>query len=113
MRPSNASPSHSTVKLNRDLVEEARREAELFSRSLGGQIEHWARLGRAVENLPGLSQGAIRRCLAGELPIESLSEREQEVLFDSLAGAFRDPPASVRDGYAALGARPGAVGDVP
>lgn len=42
------------VKLSGELVEEARSSATLFHRSLTGQIEHWAAIGRAVEaQLPG------------------------------------------------------------
>jgi len=40
-----------SLKLADDLVNEARREAEAADRSLTSQIEHWARLGRSVENV--------------------------------------------------------------
>lgn len=39
------------VKLSDDLVLEARRTAEIANRSIAGQIEHWAHLGKAVEPL--------------------------------------------------------------
>ena len=39
------------VKLSDDLIEAARSTAEDASRSLAGQIEHWASIGRAVEGL--------------------------------------------------------------
>lgn len=39
-----------SLKLSDDLVNEARAEAEETDRSLTSQIEHWARLGRSVEN---------------------------------------------------------------
>ncbi len=39
------------VKLSDDLVTDARTTAAIASRSIAGQIEHWARLGRAVELL--------------------------------------------------------------
>ena len=38
------------VKLSGALVEEARQCAKIFHRSLTGQIEHWAAIGRAVES---------------------------------------------------------------
>lgn len=38
-----------SVKFPDAFVEDARREAELFNRSVAGQIEHWARIGRALE----------------------------------------------------------------
>jgi hypothetical protein len=39
------------VKLSEDLVHDAREEAKAADRSITSQIEHWARLGRQVENL--------------------------------------------------------------
>jgi hypothetical protein len=39
------------VKLSDQLVDEARQAGEDNDRSLAGQIEHWARLGRAVEGV--------------------------------------------------------------
>ena len=42
------------VKLSGPLVREARQSAKRFHRSLTGQIEHWAALGKAIESrLPG------------------------------------------------------------
>ena len=37
------------LRISDDLVLQAREEAETSERSITGQIEHWARLGRAVE----------------------------------------------------------------
>lgn len=39
------------VKLSDDLVRDAREEAKAADRSITSQIEHWARLGRNVENV--------------------------------------------------------------
>ena len=39
------------VKLSDDLVKDAREEAKAADRSITSQIEHWARLGRKVENV--------------------------------------------------------------
>lgn len=39
------------VKLSDDLVRDAREEAKAADRSITSQIEHWARLGRNVENI--------------------------------------------------------------
>ncbi|MGB8930252.1 MAG: hypothetical protein WCC48_03260 [Anaeromyxobacteraceae bacterium] len=39
------------MKLSDHLMLEARRVAEESQRSLAGQIEHWARLGRAIDTL--------------------------------------------------------------
>lgn len=39
------------VKLSDELVESARKEAANADRSITGQIEHWAKIGRSVETL--------------------------------------------------------------
>lgn len=39
------------VKLSDELVESAREEAANTDRSLSGQIEHWAKIGRSVETV--------------------------------------------------------------
>lgn len=104
------SASFATVKLTRPLVEEARREADLFHRSLGGQIEHWATLGRAVENGRDVSVRHVRQSLAGEPPLEAMSALEQDAALDRLGEAFAAPSQSVREQYRELGARLGAVG---
>ena len=99
-----------TVKLASGLVDEARREAELLNRSLGGQIEHWARLGRAIENLPGFTLERVRDTLDGRLDAPGLSVQEQDSLFEHLGEQFAAPSETVRARYAALGAATGAVG---
>lgn len=45
------------IKVSADLAEAARSEAALTDRSLTGQIEHWAKLGRALES--GLAVPAV------------------------------------------------------
>lgn len=100
-----------SVKLNRAFVGEARREAELLHRSVGGQIEHWARLGRAIENAQGFSIERVRQTLQGDLKLEALSLAEQEAVFDELSAVFDKPSSDQRQAYAALGAKAGAVGD--
>jgi hypothetical protein len=92
-----------TVKLNTQLVDEARREAEVFHRSLGGQIEHWAQIGRALENADGVSAARIRAALEGRLKLEDLSEAEHDAFFDGLGQVFASPGPDVDNAFAALG----------
>lgn len=99
-----------SVKLSGDLVAQARREAEVVHRSVGAQVEYWARLGRAVENTPGFGIDRVRQALEGHLKLEDLSVAEQDAAFDRL-GTDADPRAAeVQAYYAALGAQEGAVG---
>jgi hypothetical protein len=44
-----------TVNLSDELVEMAKRHAKAFSRSTPKQIEHWAKIGKLVEENPDLS----------------------------------------------------------
>jgi hypothetical protein len=100
----------STVRLNSELIDAARGEADLLHRSLGGQIEHWARLGRAIEEA-GLPLARVRQALEGSLRVEALSRIEQDQVFALLGERLRNPAAPVRAGYAALGEVVGAAGD--
>ncbi len=72
------------VKLSDELVLEARLTSEVAERSIAGQIEYWAQLGRAIEPLlRGAQALALRRAGAAR----PLSERLESV--DSPAGRRR------------------------
>lgn len=96
-----------SIKLPADLVEDARVEGALFSRSISGQVEHWARLGQALEAMPGFPLSRVRAALEGKVDEAALSDDELSLL-DELR--FAEPPDDVRAFYAELGARSGAVG---
>lgn len=82
---------HSTIKIQTPLLEDARRNADVFNRSVGGQIEHWARLGRAIEQAPGFDYRHITQALNAKRAPASLIAEEQEVYFDQFAEAMRQP----------------------
>ncbi len=64
------------VKLSDELVLDARLTSELAERSIAGQIEYWAQLGRAIEPLlQGVQALALRRAGA----VKPLSECLQSV----------------------------------
>lgn len=102
--------NHASIKLSRDFVDEARREAEMLHRSVGAQVEHWAKLGRAVENTPGVGLPLVRDALEGRLKIEEMTADQRDRFFDGLGDDFGKPDQSMIDYYAELGAREGAVG---
>ena len=52
-----------TLKLSDDLVEMAKLHAAAEHRSVPKQIEYWARLGKAVEDNPGLPVQFIKDTL--------------------------------------------------
>jgi hypothetical protein len=102
--------NHASIKLSTAFVEEARREAEVLHRSVGAQVEHWARLGRAFENTPGVGIDRVRGALEGRLKIEDLTRDEREAFYDGAFAQLNGPDQAMSDHYAALGAREGAVG---
>lgn len=55
-------PAAVAIKISADLAESARAEASHADRSLTGQIEHWAKLGRVFETLvPAQVATALKR----------------------------------------------------
>jgi len=72
------------VKLSDELVLDARLTSEVAQRSIAGQIEYWAQLGRAIEPLlQGAQALALRRAGA----VVPLSKRLESV--DGLEGRCR------------------------
>ncbi len=102
------SANHASIKLSRGLVEEARKEAELLHRSLGSQIEHWVKLGRAFENTPGVGIDRVRAALEGRQSLQDLNDAERDQFYDLLTESFENPSAEVREAYAELGEREAA-----
>ena len=72
-----------SIKLSADLVAAARRDAGVFQRSVSGQVEHWARLGQAIEAAPGFTLDRVRAALAGKFHVDALTA-EERVYFDDL-----------------------------
>jgi hypothetical protein len=68
------------VKLTDELVLEARIISKLADRSIAGQIEHWAQLGRAVEPLlRGDQVLALKKAGAARALSEAISEVDSEL----------------------------------
>lgn len=67
-----------TVKLNDDeLLEAAKAKKDHFSRSLNGQIEYWARLGRFVEESGLFDLHKVNLAFQGKIPVEDMTSEEQ------------------------------------
>lgn len=43
------------VKLSDETVEMARQQAPIFQRTLGSQVDYWAKIGRLAERYPGFT----------------------------------------------------------
>ncbi len=80
-----------TVKLNDELVDFARQEAVLQDRSLGAQVSHWVRIGRAVETSGKLDHAKISAALAGEMQTRELTPEEKSVWMDHFTNLMGEP----------------------
>lgn len=62
------------VRISEEFVDEARKFARIDHRSLAGQIEHWARLGKCAEENPDMPYSLIKEILIG---LDELNENEK------------------------------------
>jgi hypothetical protein len=62
------------VRVSEELLEEARRFGRIDHRSLAGQIENWARLGKCAEENPDLPCSLIKEIMLG---LDELNENEK------------------------------------
>lgn len=62
------------VRVSEELVNEAKKFSRIDHRSITGQIEHWARLGKCAEENPDLTYALIKEILIG---IEELEQGEK------------------------------------
>lgn len=94
------------VKLSGELVEEARGTAARYHRSLTGQIEHWAAIGRAVEaQLPGDAVARLLERLGGTMRISRVADGTQRQEVMNVLAAFLDQPDSNTSWLAEMSAR--------
>ncbi len=62
------------VRISEGLISEAKKFSRIEHRSLSGQIEHWARMGKYIEENPDLTYNLIKEILIG---IEELERGEK------------------------------------
>ncbi len=62
------------VRISEELVVDAKKFSKIEHRSLTGQIEHWARIGKCSEENPDLTYNFIKEMLIG---IEELNQGEK------------------------------------
>ena len=63
------------VKISDNLFKDARKYSKLDHRSITGQIEHWARIGKYAEENPDLTYDLIKDIFLG---LEELNSGEKE-----------------------------------
>lgn len=74
-------PSHQSVKLPSALVSAAKEEAQVFRRSISGQIEYWASLGRSMENAGLTAQQAREAVAMSDKTVQAKSLMDQFTQF--------------------------------
>ncbi|MEE4013431.1 hypothetical protein V1T76_15270 [Roseibium sp. FZY0029] len=72
-------------------VNDARLMSELQSRSLAGQIMHWARIGRAIERSGNFDHAKISKVLAGEMETSALTAEEKAVWSERFLEEMSEP----------------------
>ena len=80
-----------SIKLGDDIMKIIRRESELQSRSLAGQIAHWVRIGRAIEQSGNFDHARISAALAGDIETTELTGEEKDVWLDSFIEKMGQP----------------------
>jgi len=64
------------VRISEELVFEAKKMSKVEHRSITGQIEHWARIGKIAEENPDLTYDLIKEILIGIEELESGQKTE-------------------------------------
>ena len=59
-----------SVRVSQELVREAKIYSKIDKRSVTGQIEHWARIGKCAEDNPDLTYSLIKEILIGLVELE-------------------------------------------
>ncbi len=59
------------VKISDELIVQARIKSKIFKRSIAGQIEYWAQIGKIVEENPDLPLPFIQDVLLGKEQIRT------------------------------------------
>lgn len=94
------------VELSDELVDEARGVAAWHHRSLSGQIEYWAAMGRAVEaHLPEDAVARLLERMGGAIKISPVAEGTQRQKAMKVLAAFLEQPKDDTSWLAEMSAR--------
>tara|TARA_R110001583_G_scaffold96819_3_gene241337 strand:- start:50625 stop:50981 length:357 start_codon:yes stop_codon:yes gene_type:complete len=80
-----------SVKLADDIMALVRREADIHSRSVAGQITHWLKLGRAIEHSGTIDHARITAVLEGKLDTTVLDAEEEAAWLDAFTTKMAEP----------------------
>lgn len=79
------------IKITDDIADAARAESAIMNRSMTEQLEYWARIGRALERLPGVSMDKIRMVLNAGRDFDELNGDERAVALGALESLTFNP----------------------
>ena len=86
-----------------DLLDSAAAEGARQSRSAKQQLDHWARVGRAVSSRHSAARRKVEAALAGELDLAELSEEEGVVFDAEISAAIQESLADADYGRVLAG----------
>ncbi len=66
------------VRVSKKLIERARIQSKAENRSVTGQIEYWAKIGKIAEENPDLSFSQIKEIMIGIEQLESNDKTEYQ-----------------------------------
>jgi len=89
-----------SIKISDNEMVYLREEAKLSSRSIAGQVEHWLRIGRAIEKSSVFNYQQIRDALSGLTSPDELNAEEQSVFFEEFSDSMWDVTPEQEDYYA-------------
>ncbi|MGR3592217.1 MAG: TA system antitoxin ParD family protein [Limimaricola soesokkakensis] len=89
-----------SVKLADEVMALVRREAALHSRSVAGQITHWLKIGRAIEQSGTYDHTRITAALEGRLDTTQLREEEETAWLDAFTEKMGQPSEAEEAFYA-------------
>jgi hypothetical protein len=81
-----------------DLMEAAAREGQRQSRSAKQQLDHWARIGRAVSAQTSVARRRVEAALAGELPERELTADERVAFNAELDASISESARAINFG---------------
>lgn len=92
------------TRIAADLMDSAAAEGARQSRSAKQQLDHWARVGRAVSSRHSAARRKVEAALAGDIPMRDLSD-EEGVVFNAEISAVVQETLAGTDYGAVLAAR--------
>jgi ParD-like antitoxin of type II bacterial toxin-antitoxin system len=92
--------SDRVTRVAADLVDSAAAEGARQSRSAKQQLDHWARVGRAVSSQHTASRRRVEAALAGDLALGDLSVEEGVVFNAEISAAIEESLARTHYGEA-------------